>query len=82
MISGLLASQFELWSSLINDSVVSKAHFAIPLVNLEYGLTSLATANFMRASDVLTVGGTMISSPTFQSIGVVTAFLSPVCNAL
>lgn len=48
------------------------------LVYLRYGLTSLTSPNFFLAASVDTDGGTMTSSPTFQSIGVVTPFLSPV----
>jgi hypothetical protein len=45
-------------------------------VHLKYFLTSLTfpSPNFLLASSVLTLGGTITSSPTFQLIGVAIPF--------
>jgi hypothetical protein len=50
------------------------------LVNLKYFLTSLTSPNFFLASSVLTLGGTITSSPFCQSIGVAMPLLSAVCK--
>jgi hypothetical protein len=50
------------------------------LVNLKYFFTSLTSPNFFLASSVLTLGGTITSSPFCQSIGVAIPLLSAVCK--